>query len=125
MKKYKTWEIIKMLTTYPMLKFTATAMNGLQKVMYYRHDLGFLCQQDGDNIKFYDSDEWTLIQQPIPFLEAVQAYAEGKTIRVECEDGNRQYKPLGMGGYMMMDDRHQALTSLEILKGKWYICEEK
>jgi hypothetical protein len=82
--------------------------------------------------KMYVTDitEVEEIQQPIPFLEAVQAYAEGKTIR--CTGAYREaiYKPNGEFKYGktinpdMIDTGKVPLTLGEILHGAWFICEE-
>jgi hypothetical protein len=61
------------------------------------------------------------IKQPIPFLEAVQAYAEGKTIRCESKEwGTRIYQNKETHK-MLKDDENMAIDVEEILEGVWYI----
>jgi hypothetical protein len=93
MKKYKTWEVIKMLEENPEQRFRATSCTGAKVEMYVDSDR---CSQPaiewtGNCQPMLTSTvmkyEWELIQQPIPFLEAVKAYSEGKTIR--CERNGR------------------------------------
>jgi hypothetical protein len=78
--------------------------------------------------KMYVTDitEVEEIQQPIPFIEAVQAYAEGKTIRCETkESGIAVYIPTCLGNVSQLKDRcGGTLNPYEILEGKWYIGEE-
>ena len=62
--------------------------------------------------------EWTeiqKIQQPIPFMEAVEAYSEGKTIRCEINGGYKGFSPCGL--------KHANATFLanDILEGLWFV----
>jgi hypothetical protein len=65
------------------------------------------------------------IQQPIPFMEAVKAYSEGKTIRVELGEGKNKtntYKD-GYSGGFFKDRNGYAPLNIEILEGRWYVEE--
>jgi hypothetical protein len=70
------------------------------------------------------------IPQPVPFLDAVKAYAEGKT--VECTVGNSKYvySPNGFNhdeslGYFFKPDKYpdMPISTKEILEGIWKIKE--
>jgi hypothetical protein len=67
------------------------------------------------------------ITQPVavPFLEAVKAYSEGKTIRCEMSGMEIQrYTPNRYGSYKCLKSQLGATISAnEILNGKWYIGE--
>jgi hypothetical protein len=71
--------------------------------------------------------QWTLIPpepQPIPFLDAVKAYAEGKTVECEHKEfGKRSYTRQNKICQHFKDDCDQSVTAQEILEGKWTIKE--
>jgi hypothetical protein len=54
--------------------------------------------------------------EPVPFMDAVRAYSEGKTIR--CEWGGDVYR---YTGDRMIDHRADAVCPDEILHGTWTI----
>ena len=62
------------------------------------------------------------IQKPVPFMEAVKAFSEGKVI--ECELNTEKF----VYGYkykkQLIDSNKLAVSINEILNGKWYIKEE-
>jgi hypothetical protein len=66
-------------------------------------------------------DQWILIPpepKPVPFMEAVKAYAEGRTVECEYNGDTTTYesdKP---------NDTFCKLESLEILRGTWYISHD-
>jgi hypothetical protein len=135
MKKYKTSEVIAMLEENPKLKFKngATALyvnasgylegenngkcslDGNIKIFIHKHDIGI-----------FKTDEWELIQQPIPFLEAVKAYAAGKkTIRCESSIGIKRYEYQGISNSPILDELGNAVSHLEILQGTWFVEVEQ
>ena len=65
--------------------------------------------------------------KPVPFMEAVKAYSEGKT--VDCKVGNCRYvyqKCEGDTPYKAMhekNDESSGVSAKEILEGTWHICE--
>jgi len=71
--------------------------------------------------------------KPVPFMEAVKAYSEGKTIRCEVVPSvtNQvyEYEPFGNGielhGYKLATYKGSGtpVTTKEILEGKWFIEE--
>lgn len=71
--------------------------------------------------------------KPVPFMEAVKAYSEGKTIRCEVVPSTTnqvyEYEPCGNGialhGYKLSTYKGSgtAVTTKEILEGKWFIEE--
>jgi hypothetical protein len=135
MKKYKTWEVIKMLTDNPKLRFKNERMKGILGVGVSHEIIWLHYETNDENRKFTmahnpDSeyakgnliDEWTLVQQPIPFLEAVKAYAEGKTtIRCKSSIGTKRYKYQGCTNSPMLDENGIAVSHLEILEGTWFV----
>jgi hypothetical protein len=77
--------------------------------------------------KMYVTDitEVEEIQQPIPFLEAVQAYREGKTIISETDGiGTEIYKMKRSDSQPIESIDGAGITVCEILEGKWFIEED-
>lgn len=82
---------------------------------------------DNDNIKrmyITDTTEVEEIQQPVSFMEAIKAYAEGKVIICTLNSRANIYKPKGKHGYLI-DHCGGGLTAAEILEGTWYIEREE
>jgi hypothetical protein len=88
---------------------------------------------DGDGILFAHINSYTQLEEikpeplPIPFLEAVKAYSEGKTAECECDKckqlaSKRTYVPSEIGSEMK-DQSGYAVTADEILHGIWFIKE--
>jgi hypothetical protein len=121
MKKYSTGEVITMLELNPKLEFRCVKGNtGEYETISVNH--GRMCW-GGDNryplfIVVEKPLEWELIQQPIPFMEAVKAYSEGKAIRCEWNGGYKEYLPCGLKCV------NTTFAANDILNGKWYIKEE-
>jgi hypothetical protein len=130
MKKYKTWELLKMAEENKNLGgnvrerepqyinkdgvIVAFGRNGYGKGLFEEN--GFPASSELVNT------EWELIQQPVEFMEAVKAYSEGKTIRCEIGEETRIYDY--KVGYGMTNIRNYAITVGEILNGKWFISED-
>jgi len=126
MKKYKTWEVIKMLAENPELRFKCDryiiGSNSYGSIVHVKNgaclDAGVFVVLDAS---ITSQTGWELIQQPIPFLEAVKAYSEGKTVYSEGTF-RYVYEPNTKGDYFV-DNDGDAPSVDEILKNKWYIGE--
>jgi hypothetical protein len=66
--------------------------------------------------------------EPVPFMDAVRAYSEGKTIRCEYNGYKITYTPtdaklsgLGIGMYLFIDGDGKGTTAEMFLEGAWYI----
>jgi len=68
MKAYKTWEVIKMLTENPTLKF--------------RKNYSCTIMQSEDGHIVDGNGEWVLVQEPVDFMTVVKS---GKKIKVKHE----------------------------------------
>lgn len=138
MKTYKTWEALKMLEENRKAKFelvvkdssvdlenTILTLGAKEYINFIENGTG---KRIGGNVSI--DDEWTLIQEPVPFMEAIKAYDKGKTIK--CVFGSYHglsiYKPqFAFGDYKFSDLRDEnegPITQTEILEGKWYIEED-
>jgi hypothetical protein len=79
---------------------------------------GFAVLLDSDNWAFVNSHaEVEEIPHPVPFMEAVKAYAEGKTIRCEKNGGYKEFSPCGLKRSNM------TFSANDILDNAWYIKE--
>lgn len=93
---------------------------------------GTLRWESGHEYLNVEKDRFILYQEPKPvsFMEAVKAYAEGKSIRCECDDRVYFYKAHEYSNsfYEMtsMFNGHISggLSVKEILEGKWFIEED-
>jgi hypothetical protein len=130
MKTYKTWQAIKMLSENPKLVFKSNS--GLYKPITLELDKGgFIEISYLDLRSSIKSDfEWILVQQPVSFIEAVEAYSKGKTIYCEFNSRKYIYEPdvikkciVAEEGYVVEDDTESSISTGEILQGKWFIEE--
>jgi hypothetical protein len=128
--KYKTWEVVKMLTENPKLKFRHDICAGGTKFLTIKGQTRLVCEKDMDclNAEIFTDTEWELIKpEPVlvPFMEAVKAYSEGKTIG--CKDGkhNWEYEPSEFSPKfsVLNDTKDGVISAHEILNGQWYIIE--
>lgn len=63
--------------------------------------------------------KWELVQEPVTWQEAIEAWANGKTIECRIYEDINIYKP----GYVeeLVDLENFAVSMEEILEGTWYI----
>ncbi len=124
----KYWEIVKSLTENPALSGVAVIdstryelyvddSGTLQSDTYYLYlgAKGYSLGKAG-NIDF---DGWEIVKQSVTWQEAIQAWANGKTIKTESSDGIRTYKRTTNSLQSVLG----GVTKDEILNGKWYVEE--
>ena len=122
----KLWEVIKELTEDPTKKFeredrykhwvigTDVVGCAISGGTYY-----FMLDCDdiiGDAGKFNgnlasNEDDWQLVRQPVTWQEAIQAWADGKTIRLKMPEWEQVWKPTN------------AITfdHCQVTRGSWYV----
>lgn len=127
MKKYTTWEAIKMLSENPKLKFNLDYHGNVtaDKNLEVKDKFIILNAKSPFNRHLNISAEWVLVQVQVSFMEAVKAYHEGKTIYSIDDDGsvrNTYSKQSDISNYLT-DACGYAITSHEILNYKWFIKE--
>lgn len=136
MEKLKTWEMVKALTENPKLKFKSKThiayTEGSLLRLEYRF-AGIKSSGANGNLRLlnangFNADEWELVPEPVPFMEAVKAYVKGNMI--ECKyagpDGEEQTSEYSKGGaYAQLCDDFGGTASTicpeEILYGEWFI----
>jgi len=122
----KAWEMIKELTENPSKKFKTAegyeanvSKTGLLTVLIYKAEIN---ANKSIRILGYDifkEDDWEEIKTPVSLLEALQAWANGKTISCISFMGNKYIYPSSNDG--LIDTSKSPLSQLEILRGVWYI----
>jgi hypothetical protein len=125
MKKYTTWEAIKMLSENSKLEFNLYT-NGEEHTDKSLRTIGSTVTVKAmgtynDHLRI--ETEWVLVQQPVSFMEAVKAYHEGKTIysiSIDNSVRNTYSKQSAVSNYLI-DACGNTITSHEILSYKWFI----
>jgi hypothetical protein len=72
----------------------------------------------------YCNTELEEIPQPVPFMEAVAAYGNGRTINCKCNGITHTYTPAYIRGNSkcgLCDENDVAVSAAEILEGVWTI----
>lgn len=87
------------------------------------NSIGQLTSIDGAVLYFNGSTVLEEIKpqpKPVPFIEAIKAYSEGKAIKVMHGDHWHTYsKP----NHIFLDDTGYAIEADEIFHGEWYVLE--
>lgn len=122
----KTWEMIKELTENPKKKFksldgyeasvTEQGLLSLFNDVKVDIDESILILDKGN----FKADDWTEVKQPVSLLEALQAWADGKTIT--CKTVGKKFIYTGDCGSLKDEDGASVIPD-EILNGVWYIGE--
>jgi hypothetical protein len=117
-ERVKTWEMIKMLTENPKLKFklvgTGIGENtvGITNNKIVWTDISCMPRLVL-TFSTLTKNEWKLIQEPVTWQEAIQAWIDGKTIYTIDEDGiETELKGVVEEAYFM---------KIEFTDSKWYI----
>ncbi len=122
----KTWEMIKELTENPEKKFRIK--NG-ERETYVTMRKGDGCNviiwqgeyQSGQKFAVTDGkEEWEEVKQPVPWQEAIEAWANGHT--VECHLNNYEIK---YKGDYLAGQNLNVMRKSEILTGTWYILDRE
>ena len=116
-KTYELEEAIKLLSANPKLKFETTLL--LHDSAFIESECTTTLQIQGNFIAGVPYgipyvSKWTLVEEKaVPFMEAAQAFSEGKNVRCECGKDGTVFNPIS--------SRFMSLTIDSILEGKWYI----
>ena len=122
MRTYKTWEVVKMLMENPRLRFEAK-INKKKSNMWIDTDgdLAMDVVKTAPDYPITDNEwlnaEWHLVETPVTWQEALQAWAEEKTVICKFNDINEEY-------ICFSNDYDTHLTRYQILYGQWFIVPE-
>lgn len=125
----KLWEVMRLLEENPTDVYEAR-LNQAWKVrmmvetgfsQYYKFEVfngKKLIDQSRGNGAFNGNValglDWQPVRQPVPWHEAIQAWAKGKMVYVENKAGGRVYR---QGG----ENQRMYLLDSEITTGTWYV----
>lgn len=128
----KTWEMLKELTENPKAKFES--YHGRVVAISDKTGRVVWLEENGEEAPFIIFSygpggvdnlhiEWKLVPQEVDFTTAVNAF--NNMVTIECSflgiGEKRVYKPSVNRMRAMLDQHGTAVTSDEILNGKWYI----
>ncbi len=122
MNTYKTWEVVKILMENPRLRFEAK-INKKKSNMWIDTDGDLVMDvvKTAPDYPITDNEwlnaEWQLIETPVTWQEALQAWAEEKTVICKFNDINEEY-------ICLSNDYDTHLTRYQILYGQWFIVPE-
>ena len=128
----KTWEMIKMLSENPKLRFKNIRDNGeIETIVYitktgnFYADVklnGYMVDCEKPRCNFFGNykltEDWQLVRDPVPVWEAIKAYTEGKTI--SCENINGCCSSARVKCSFSLNGVTQVRTSC-LTNGNWYI----
>ncbi len=114
----QTWEMIKKLSKNPKLKAKSD-----EWIVYIDKRGSFhMLDPNGDeeelNLTIFD--EWEIIEEPVSWQEAIQAWLNGKD--VYCVSDDVKINISGENN-VLEDVNHLYLTKDDFKNGKWYINE--
>lgn len=117
----KTWEVYKLALENPKANFNRVA----HKEIFKLNEKGQLVTIFSDAEKTDYAcpridEDWELVQEPVDFMTAIKAYAEGKRIRVVWSSDERIYGTKDKA-YPILDNRGEGISVEEMLDGLWYI----
>jgi hypothetical protein len=61
------------------------------------------------------SAEWKIIQEPVSWQEAIQGWIDGKTVKIENEDGSYYC--------FLKQDTFLCMNNTDFTNYNWYICD--
>jgi hypothetical protein len=124
-KKYKTSEAIAMLEKNQKLRFVVSDNSPASGHKFLT--VGALKRLECTTTKFslnnevFLDTEWELVQQPVPFMEAVKAYSEGKTIRCERPHSIFTFTTCVGDALNFFKSGNHILNCADVLEGTWYV----
>jgi hypothetical protein len=131
-EEYKGWEILKMIGEGELKEGTKLIGDtGLDYVVKKQLEgtslvLGYVSNEDYPRSPALQGRTFSLVQEPVPFMDAAQAFNEGKNIRCEVGGNSFVYKAqensLDELGFALIDYVHgYPVSTKEILNGKWFV----
>ena len=128
----KTWEMIKALTEDNKKKFkdSLNSTIGLNKggELSWLEEIGISAEKPvvfGKTFYWNNLDvEWKEIKESVTWQEALEANSKGKKVKVETNSNRcKGYTKTFASDDLLQDTEWDAMTSLEITTGTWYILD--
>lgn len=115
----KLWEALKALDENPEKEFGCAGMRLTRDLGAYRF-INVVTEERA----FYMGacNDWQEIKKPVTWQEALEAWANGKTIT--CVFRGSKYTYLGVSPSLITNRGQSPLAKPEISDGTWYIGEE-
>jgi hypothetical protein len=115
----KLWEVIKELTDDPTKIFEISDRGSRERIgrdgnylWYGRIDHGMISDSPllGGSVDI-NNNNWQIFKQPVTWQEAIQAWADGKTIRLKMPEWEQVWKPTNAISF----------NYCQITQGSWYV----
>ncbi len=117
----KLWEVIKALTEDPTKLFRKDSSFHVgfttEGALGWKNENGAFKSYFTVREDHLLDDGWKLVRQPVTWQEAIQAWADGKTIKTQSDDGIRTYRKTSKGLQSVLG----GVTKDELLNGNWYV----
>lgn len=120
----KTWEVIKELMQKPNKVYQQVDKEN-NRLIVQSGEIQW--DKGGGRVvldRWFLNREWEEAKQPVPWQEALEAWANGAAVKCEINDGSG-FTLFYKGNLYPEDGDEIALCSEEILKGTWYILGEE
>lgn len=131
MRKYETWEVVKLLTENHNLKFQTsgwdmTYLTVIENKIALADKNGFWDVQERKASRFDVSNyltldnKWTLLQEPVSFIQAVESDRPVRVVHKEIKNFE-DYISMPQLLSILVSAYSQHVVKNVILNGKWYI----
>lgn len=108
----KLWEVLKALEENPKKVFKSS-LAGVEYKISLDGDVTAFEASTGKYTGLNNDRDWQEIGRPVPWQEAIEAWADGKKIRCKCEGGETFFRPSNVSS--------ACFTAKLITHGTWYI----
>ena len=117
MKEFSFTEVIARIKEGQTYKVT----NEVYNIQLIKRDSSSIkvIHENGYAVNIMDNCKFTLMQEPVPFMEAIKAFSKGTNIRCELNNSNFYYRD-----GVLKEVNGFTVGTCEILQGKWYLEEE-
>lgn len=125
MKEYSFTEVISIIKEGQTYRVTNIHYN-LKTVTKINGSIVFEVANRTRNLEIIEKLRLALVRQPVSFLEAVQAYSKGKTIRnmYHCNESIYMPTALNHAPLQLKDTNGYCISAEDIQEGVWFVNED-